>query len=224
VSRPEVLTKDVDGKRHEPLERGVCDVPDEHVGTLTQAIAPRKGRVIDLRPGDPNRTIVTFEAPARGLVGFRSNLLTATRGTALLHTHHAGWVPWAGDLPHRMGGAMIADRVGVVTAYTLENLVLRGEMFVAPGETVYEGMVVGENARSEDMVVNAVRAKEKTNIRTHSHDDQAKLPPPRVHTLETAIEWIADDELVEVTPKNVRVRKRILSEEDRRRLGRKPKG
>ena len=112
VSRPEVIVREIDGKRHEPLERGVVDVPDEHVGTVTQALAPRKGRVTDLRPGDPGRTIVTFEAPARGLIGFRSLLLTATRGTALMHTHHAGWMPWVGDLPHRQGGAMIADRAG----------------------------------------------------------------------------------------------------------------
>ena len=118
---------------------------------------------------------------------------------------------------------MIADRQGVVTAYTLENLVLRGEMFVGPGDVVYEGMVVGENSRSDEMVVNAVRAKEKTNIRTHSHDDAAKLPPPVSHTLETAIEWIADDELVEVTPQAIRIRKRMLAEEDRRRAGRKPR-
>lgn len=223
VSRPEVVTRTVNGRKHEPIERGVCDVPDEHVGTLTQALAPRKGRVIDMGPGDPGRTIVTFEAPARGLVGFRSGLLTATRGTALLHTHHAGWMPWAGDLPHRLGGAMISDRAGMVTGYALDNLQLRGELFVAPGETVYEGMVVGENARTEDMVVNCVRAKEKNNIRTHSHDDAVKLAPPVVHTLETAIEWIADDELVEVTPLNIRIRKRMLAEEDRRRAGRKPR-
>ena len=110
VSRPEVIVREINGKRHEPLERVVIDVPDEHVGTVTQALAPRKGQVTDLRPGDPGRTIVSFEAPTRGLIGFRSLLLTATRGTALMHQHHAGWMPWAGDLPHRKGGAMIADR------------------------------------------------------------------------------------------------------------------
>jgi GTP-binding protein len=217
VSRPEVVTREVDGHRHEPLERGVCDVPDEHVGTVTQALAPRKGRVLDLRPGDPGRTIVTFDAPARGLIGFRSLLLTATRGTALLHQHHAGWTPWAGDLPHRTGGAMVADRLGTATGYALDNLQTRGEMFVGPGDIVYEGMVVGESSRPGDMVVNAVREKEKTNMRTHSHDDAAKLAPPRVHTLETAIEFIADDELVEVTPDAIRIRKRLLAEQDRRR-------
>lgn len=221
VSRPEVITKEVNGKTYEPLERGVCDVPDEYVGTVTQALAPRKGRVTDLRAGDPGRTIVTFECPSRGLIGFRSLLLSATRGTALLHQHHAGWTPWAGELPHRSGGAMVADREGQVTAYALDNLQLRGELFVEPGDKVYEGMVVGESARGDEMVVNAVRAKEKTNIRTHSHDDGVKLAAPLLHTLESAIEWIADDELVEITPDSIRVRKRHLGLEDRRRAFKK---
>jgi GTP-binding protein len=217
VSRPEVVTKELHGTRHEPLEAGRVDVPDDHVGTVTQALAPRKGRITDLRPGDPGRTLVSFEAPARGLLGFRSELLTATRGTALIHQHHAGWTPWAGELPHRQGGAMVADRVGVTTAYALDNLQLRGVLFVEPGVEVYEGMVIGEASRAEEMVVNAVRAKEKTNIRTHSHDDAVKLAAPRIHTLESAIEWIGDDELVEVTPGSIRIRKRHLGLEDRRR-------
>ncbi|MEY3691607.1 MAG: hypothetical protein RJB57_1263, partial [Actinomycetota bacterium] len=221
VSRPEVITREINGKKHEPLESGSCDVPDEHVGTVTQALAPRKGRILDLRPGDPGRTIVSFEAPSRGLIGFRSMLMTATRGTALLHQHHAGWTPWAGELPHRTGGAMIADRIGSTTAYALDNLQLRGTLFLSPGEEVYEGMVIGEGARGEEMVVNAVRPKEKTNIRTHSHDDGVKLAAPVVHTLETAIEWIGDDELVEVTPTKIRIRKRMLGLEDRRRAFKK---
>jgi GTP-binding protein len=220
VSRPEVLLREIDGTRHEPLEKAVIDVPDDHVGTVTQAVAPRKGRVIDLRPGDTGRTIVTIEAPSRGLLGFRSLLLTATRGTALMHQHHEGWIPWVGDLPTRSGGAMIADRSGVSTGYALDNLQQRGELFVGPGVTVYEGMIVGETSRGGDMVVNVCREKQKTNIRTHAADDAIKLTPPRVLTLETAIEWIADDELVEVTPANLRVRKRILKEQDRRRLSR----
>jgi GTP-binding protein len=217
VSRPEVIVRDIDGKRHEPLERAVIDVPDEHVGTVTQALAPRKGKVTDLRPGDIGRTVVTIEAPARGLIGFRSQLLTATRGTALMHQHHAGWTPWVGELPTRKGGAMISDREGVTTGYALDNLQQRGELFVGPGEKVYEGMVVGENARADDMHVNVVREKQKTNIRTHSADEAIKLVPPRDITLETAIEFIADDELVEVTPTSLRLRKRILKESDRRR-------
>jgi GTP-binding protein len=220
VSRPEVILKDIDGKRHEPLERGVVDVPDEHVGTITQNLAPRKGRVTDMRPGDPGRTVITFEAPARGLIGLRGLLLTATRGTALLHTHHAGWMPWAGELPHRTGGVMLADRMGVATGYALDNLQTRGELFVGPGVQVYEGMVIGENSRPDDMMVNVCREKQKTNIRTHAADDAIKLTPPKVHTLETAIEFIADDELVEVTPTSIRIRKRVLAESDRRRLKR----
>jgi GTP-binding protein len=221
VGRPEVITKEINGKRHEPLEAGTCDVPDEHVGTITQGLAPRKGRVTDLRPGDPGRTIVSFEAPSRGLIGFRSMLMSSTRGTALLHQTHAGWTPWVGELPHRLGGAMIADRIGSTTGYALDNLQLRGELFVSPGVEVYEGMVIGEAARGEEMVVNAVRAKEKTNIRTHSHDDGPKLAAPVDHTLETAIEWIGDDELVEVTPKSIRIRKRGLSIEERRKSSKK---
>jgi GTP-binding protein len=220
VSRPEVIVRDIAGTRHEPLERVVVDVPDDHVGTVTQAVAPRKGQVVDIRPGDPGRSILTFEAPARGLIGFRSLLLTATRGTALIHQHNAGWVPWAGELPHRQGGALISDRAGTTTGYALDNLQARGEFFLGPGKDVYEGMVVGESARPDDMVVNVTREKQKTNIRTHSHDDAIKLNPPRLLSLETAIEFIAEDELVEVTPASLRVRKRQLREHARRRAAR----
>ncbi|HEV3400357.1 MAG TPA: hypothetical protein VG078_00920 [Acidimicrobiales bacterium] len=221
VSRPEVITRDIDGKRHEPVEEGMVDVPDEHVGTVSQALAPRKGVVVDLRTGDPGRTVVSFEAPARGLLGFRSQLMTATRGTALLHTRHRGWAPWAGALPQRRGGAMVADRRGVSTGYALDNLQLRGELFISPGEEVYEGMIVGESSRVGDMVVNVTREKQKSNIRTHAADEAIKLTPPRTLTIESAVELIADDELVEVTPGAVRVRKRLLREQDRRRAGKR---
>ena len=218
VSRPEVIIREVDGKPHEPLERAVVDVPDEHVGTVTQAVAPRKGKVTDLRPGDSGRTIVTLEASARGLLGFRSLLMTATRGTALLHQHHAGWVPWVGELPHRIGGAMIADRQGASTGYALDNLQKRGELFIGSGVDVYEGMIIGEASRPEEMHVNATKPKQLTNIRTHSSDDAIKLKPAKELTLELAMEWISDDELVEVTPTGIRVRKRHLSESERRRV------
>jgi GTP-binding protein len=217
VGRPEVITKDINGKKHEPFESGTCDVPDEFVGVITQTLAPRKGRVTELRTGDPGRTIVHFEAPSRGLIGFRSMLMTSTRGTALLNQTHAGWMPWAGELPHRTNGALISDRMGVTTSYALDNLQKSGEFFLDPSTEVYEGMVVGQAARNEEMVLNVVRAKEKNNIRTHSHDDGPKLAAPIIHTLETAIEWIGDDELVEVTPKSIRIRKRFLTLEDRRR-------
>ncbi|MEE8331360.1 MAG: translational GTPase TypA [Acidimicrobiia bacterium] len=218
VSRPEVIIREVDGKPHEPVERAVVDVPDEHVGTVTQAVAPRKGNVTDLRPGDAGRTIVTLEAPARGLIGFRSLLVTATRGTALIHQHHSGWMPWAGELPHRIGGPMVADRKGTSNTFALENLQKRGELFIGHGEETYEGMIVGESSRPQEMPVNPNKVKELTNIRTHIKDDAAKLAAPHRHTLETAIEWIAEDELVEVTPAAIRVRKRHLNESERKRL------
>jgi GTP-binding protein len=221
VSRPEVIIREVDGKPHEPLERAVVDVPDEHVGTVTQAVAPRKGKVTDMRPGDTGRTVVTVEAPARGLLGFRSLLMTATRGTALVHQHHAGWMPWAGELPHRTGGAMVADRIGKSTGFALDNLQKRGGLFIGPTVDVYEGMVIGEGTRPGEMTVNPTKAKELTNIRTHSTDEAIKLKPPKDLSLELAIEWIADDELVEVTPASIRVRKRHLQESERRRLKQK---
>ncbi len=220
VSRPVVVTRQIDGQLHEPLERGVVDVPEEYVGTVTQALAPRRGIVSDLRPGDSGRTILTFEAPTRGLLGFRSMLLTATRGTALLHQHNHGWVRWVGELPGRRGGAILADRAGVATAYALDKLQSRGELFIEPGDEVYEGMVVGENSRPDDMSADVTRAKQKTNIRTHAADEAVKLPPPREITLEVGIELIKDDELVEVTPHSVRLRKRLLAEADRRRAAR----
>jgi GTP-binding protein len=217
VSRPEVLTRDIAKIRHEPMEEGVVDVPDEHVGTISQALAPRKGTVLEVHTGDVGRSILRFEAPARGLLGFRSQVLTATRGTALLHTRHRGWVPWVGDLPQRRGGSMIADRQGAATSYALDRLQPRGELFIEPGETVYEGMVVGESARAGDMVVNVTREKQKTNIRTHASDKAIKLVPPRTLTIESAIELIGDDELVEITPLSIRIRKRVLRESQRRR-------
>jgi len=218
VSRPEVIIREIDGTPHEPLERAVVDVPDEHVGDVTQAVAPRKGRVVDMRPGDAGRTVITLEAPARGLIGFRSLLMTATRGTALVHQHHAGWMPWAGELPSRPGGAMVSDRSGVSTGFALDNLQKRGELFIGPGVDVYEGMIIGEASRPDEMQVNPAKPKQLTNIRAASADEAIKLKPPRNLTLETAIEWITGDELVEVTPQAIRVRKRHLSESERRRL------
>ncbi|MGH8927263.1 MAG: translational GTPase TypA [Acidimicrobiia bacterium] len=221
VSRPEVILREIAGRPHEPVERAVIDVPDEHVGTVTQAVAPRKGTVLDLRPGDRGRTIITLTAPARGLLGFRSLLMTATRGTALVHQHHDGWMPWAGELPHRQGGAMISDRAGTTTAYALDNLQKRGELFIGAGESVYEGMVIGESSRPDELPANPTRPKQLTNIRTVNADEAIKLRPPRRLTLETAMEWIAADELVEVTPASIRVRKRHLTEFDRKLAGKR---
>lgn len=216
VSRPEVVLREIDGKPHEPVERAVVDVPDEYVGTVSQAVAPRKGHVTDLRPGDRGRTIVTLVAPARGLLGFRSLMMTSTRGTALVHQHHDGWMPWAGELPHRTGGPIISDRRGQSTAFALDNLQKRGELFIGPGEDVYEGMIIGESSRPHELLANPAKGKQLTNVRAAASDDAIRLVPPRRLTLESAIEWIADDELVEVTPKQVRVRKRHLTESDRK--------
>jgi len=221
VSRPEVIVKTIDGVEHEPLEEVTVDVPDEYVGAVTQAVAPRKGRITQLNPGEHGRTIITFTAPSRGLLGLRSHLLTITRGTALVHMHHEGWVPWVGELPHRHGGAMVADRRGSSTGFALDNLQKRGELFIGPAVEVYEGMIIGEASRPENMVVNVTKGKQLTNIRTHSTDDAIKLKPPRDMGLEPAIEWIAADELVEITPQTIRIRKKLLTEAERKRAKQK---
>lgn len=215
VSRPEVITKQIEGSRHEPRERLTIDVPNEHVGTVTQVMAPRRGETLEIRPAETGRSILIIEAPSRGLLGFRNTLLTATQGTAIINIEAAGWMRWAGDLPHRKGGAMVSDRTGVATIYALDNLQDRGVFFVNIGDKVYEGMVVGENARADEMVVNPTKEKKATNIRTHSHDDAVKLPPPKEHTVESAIEWLGPDELVEVTPSGLRIRKRLLIARER---------
>lgn len=219
VSRPEVITREIDGGKHEPRELAIVDTPDEYVGTVTQAAAPRKGQVTDMRPGDRGRTIVTLSAPARGLIGFRSELMTATRGTALVNQQSDGWMPWAGDLPGRIGGAMISDRAGTATGFALDNLQKRGELFIEPGSPVYEGMVIGENSRPDEMLANPAKGKQLTNIRAAGSDDAIKLKPARKMTLEMSIEWIDDDELVEVTPDAIRIRKRYLTEPERRKSG-----
>ncbi len=217
VSRPEVITRAIEGKRNEPMERAIVDVPDEYVGAVTQSVAARRGRVDDMRPGERGRTVVSSAGPARGLIGFRSELMTTTRGTALVNQQQMGWMPWAGEIAGRNGGAMISDRAGAATGFALDNLQTRGELFIEPGDPVYEGMIIGENSRPDVMTANPAKAKQLTNIRAAGSDDAIKLKPARHLTLETAIEWIEDDELVEVTPDAIRVRKRYLSESERRR-------
>ncbi|HUF96255.1 MAG TPA: translational GTPase TypA [Acidimicrobiia bacterium] len=219
VSRPEVITREIDGKKHEPRELAIVDAPDDYVGAVTQAAAPRKGQVADMRPGDRGRTIVTLSAPARGLIGFRSELMTATRGTALVNQQSDGWMPWAGEMPGRIGGAMISDRTGTATGFALDNLQKRGELFIEPGSPVYAGMVIGENSRPDEMQANPTKGKQLTNIRAAGSDEAIKLKPARNMTLEKSIEWIDDDELVEVTPDAIRIRKRHLTEPERRKAG-----
>ena len=217
VSRPEVLLRDVDGEVHEPYERITVDIPPEYIGAVSQSLAERKARVELMSTDADGRTRLEAIIPTRGLVGYRGQLLTETRGTALLHQIGAGYGPRAGDVTHRTSGVLVSDRAGESNAYALFNLQERARMLVGAGVQVYEGMIVGENTRPADMDVNPTKEKKLTNIRTHSHDEALRLTPPPPLTLEAAIEFIAEDELVEVTPNSLRLRKRLLSQHDRRR-------
>jgi GTP-binding protein len=217
VSRPEVLLHEVDGEVHEPYERITVDIPPDYIGDVQQALAGRKGRLEQMSTDTDGRVRMEFVLPVRGLIGYRGQLLTDTRGTALLHQIGEGYGPWAGEVTHRTNGVLVADRAGTSNAYALFNLQERSELLIGAGEDVYEGMVVGENARSGDMDVNPTKEKKLTNIRTHAHDEALRLTPPRPLTLESAIEFIAVDELVEVTPSSIRLRKRTLPQHDRRR-------
>jgi GTP-binding protein len=217
VSRPEVLLHDVGGEVHEPYERITVDIPPDYIGEVQQALAGRKGRLEQMSTDTDGRVRMEFVLPVRGLIGYRGQLLTDTRGTALLHQIGEGYGPWAGEVTHRTSGVLVADRQGTSNAYGLFNLQERSELLIGAGEEVYEGMIVGENSRSGDMDVNPTKEKKLTNIRTHAHDEALRLTPPRPLTLESAIEFIAGDELVEVTPRSIRLRKRSLSQHDRRR-------
>jgi len=217
VSRPEVLLHEVDGDVQEPYERITVDIPPDYIGEVQGALAGRKGRLEQMTTDADGRVRMEFVLPVRGLIGYRGQLLTDTRGTALLHQIGEGYGPWAGEVTHRTNGVLVADRSGTSNAYGLFNLQERSELLIGAGEEVYEGMIVGENARSGDMDVNPTKEKKLTNIRTHAHDEALRLTPPRPLTLESAIEFIAADELVEVTPQSIRLRKRQLSQHDRRR-------
>ncbi len=221
VSKPEVILKEIDGKRHEPFEDVTIDVPEEFIGVITEQLALRKGRMVSLANHQTGWVRLEFKVPARGLIGFRSQMLTDTKGTAILHQLFAGYEPWAGDIKHRLSGVLVSDRAGVTTGYALDQLQERGEMFVGPQTEVYEGMVVGENARSKDMDVNPTREKQKTNIRSAMADEAIRLVPPHIMSLEQVLEFVASDELVELTPTSIRLRKRFLSENQRRREAKK---
>jgi GTP-binding protein len=217
ASRPEVILREVGGETQEPYERVTIDIPPDYIGEVQTALAGRKGRLEQMSTDADGRTRLEYVLPVRGLIGYRGQLLTDTRGTALLHQIGEGYGPWAGDVTHRTNGVLVADRSGTSNAYALFNLQERSELLVGSGVEVYEGMIVGENARSGDLDVNPTKEKKLTNIRTHSHDEALRLTPPRPLTLESAIEFIAADELVEVTPQSIRLRKRQLSQHDRRR-------
>jgi len=217
VSRPEVILHETSGETLEPYERVTIDIPPDFIGEVQQAVAGRKGRLEQMSSDADGRVRLEYVLPVRGLIGYRGQLLTETRGTALLHQIGEGYGPWAGEVTHRTSGVLVADRTGTSNAYALFNLQDRAELFVGAGIEVYEGMIVGENSRSGDMDVNPTKEKKLTNIRTHAHDEALRLTPPRPLTLETAIEFIAGDELVEVTPLSIRLRKRLLSQHGRRR-------
>jgi GTP-binding protein len=226
VGKPEIITRRdaKTGKLMEPTEKLVIDVPENFVGVVIEKLGVRKGQMTKMHNHGYGRVRVEFSIPSRGLIGLRSELLTDTRGTAVLNSIFEGYSEWLGEIPHRLTGALISDRPGKTTAYALWNLQERGEMFTGPGEDVYEGMIVGENAREVDLDVNAVREKKLTNMRASTADEAIRLVPHKALSLEQAIEFIEDDEFVEVTPKSLRLRKKILQSNRRPRKGAVPAG
>jgi GTP-binding protein len=217
VGKPEIVTKEIDGKLMEPRELLTIDIPEEFIGVVIEKLGARKGQMTKMHNHGYGRVRLEFHVPSRGLIGLRSELLTDTRGTIVMNSLFAGYTEWLGDIPHRPTGVLIADRPGTTTAYALFGLQERGEMFVAPGVEVYEGMIVGENSRDNDLDVNIVREKKLTNMRASTSDDAVRLIPNKNLNLEQAIEFIADDEYVEITPKNLRLRKKILQQNRRPR-------
>jgi GTP-binding protein len=215
VSKPEAITRQVDGKTLEPIEAVVVDCPDEFIGVITEALGRRKGQMTKMVNHGTGRVRLEFETPSRGLIGFRNEFLTETKGTGLLNTMFLRWGEWQGAMRGRANGSLVADRVGETTTYALFNLQERGTLFVKPGTRVYEGMVIGENARAVDLDVNAIKEKKLTNMRAASADEAMRLVPQKDLSLEQALEFISDDELVEVTPQTIRLRKRVLAANQR---------
>ncbi len=218
VGKPQVVTREIDGRLHEPMERVAIDVPDEYLGVVTQLMALRKGSLVEMVNHGTGWVRMDYRVPARGLVGFRTEFMTETRGTGMLHHVFDGWEPWHGELKTRRNGSMVADRRGVTTTYSLMSLQERGMLLVGPGTDVYEGMVVGENARADEMDVNPTKEKKLTNIRSSTAEELERLTPPTVLSLEQALEFIAEDECVEVTPSAVRLRKVVLDQAIRGRM------
>jgi len=210
VGKPQVVTREIDGRLHEPMERVAIDVPDDYLGVVTQLLALRKGTLVEMVNHGTGWVRLDYRVPARGLVGFRTEFLTETRGTGVLHHVFDGWEPWHGELKTRRNGSMVADRRGVTTTYALMSLQDRGTLLVGPGVGVYEGMIVGENARADEMDVNPAKEKKLTNIRSSTADELERLTPPLNLSLEQALEFIGEDECVEVTPSAVRLRKVVL--------------
>jgi GTP-binding protein len=224
VSRPEVITRrDDDGRLLEPMEHVFVDLPDEFVGVVTEKISQRKGRMLSLENHGSGRVDLEFMVPSRGMIGFRGEFLTDTRGQGVLSTLVAGWEPWCGEIPQRVSGALVADRQGKVTSYASLSMEDRGELFVAVGTAVYRGMLVGERNRPQDLDVNIVRERKVSNVRSSTGEILVTLRPPKLLTLDQAIEFIANDELVEITPQSIRLRKRVLDPSEREVLRKKAK-
>ncbi|MBQ0983806.1 translational GTPase TypA [Streptomyces sp. F63] len=223
VGKPEVVTKEIDGKVHEPIERMTIDSPEEHLGAITQLMAARKGRMETMTNHGSGWIRMEWIVPSRGLIGFRTEFLTQTRGTGIAHSIFEGHEPWFGELRTRNNGSLVADRSGVVTAFAMTNLQERGVLFVSPGTEVYEGMIVGENSRSDDMDVNITKEKKLTNMRSSTADVTESLVPPRLLSLEQSLEFCRDDECIEVTPETVRIRKVVLDQKERARAASRAK-
>jgi GTP-binding protein len=215
VGKPEILTRTIDGKLHEPLELLVIDCPESFIGVVIEKLGSRKGKMTKMINHGSGRVRLEFHIPSRGLIGLRSELLTDTKGTAIMNSLFHSYIEWQGEIPTRPTGSLVSDRPGTATSYAIFNLQERGEMFITPGVEVYEGMIVGENARDADLNVNIVKEKKLTNMRASTADEAIRLVPPRILNLEQAIEFIRDDEFVEVTPKSIRLRKKILKANQR---------
>jgi GTP-binding protein len=217
VGKPQVVTKEIDGKLHEPVERLTIDSPEEHLGTITQLMAARKGRMEQMTNHGTGWVRMEYVVPSRGLIGFRTEFLTETRGTGIAHHVFDGYAPWFGEIRTRQSGSLVSDRTGVATSYAMFNLQERGSMFLEPATEVYEGMIVGENSRADDMDVNITKERKLTNVRSAGADVLERLVPPRLLSLEQSLEFCREDECVEVTPEAIRVRKVVLDQNLRAR-------
>ncbi len=210
ASRPTVVTRQVNGEKHEPMELLLVDIPDDFIGVVTQMLSTRKGKMRTMVTHSGGRARLEYDIPARGLIGFRGKFLENTRGSGVMHSLFNGYAPWCGTIMSRANGAMVSDREGVATPYAIFHLQERGRFFISPGQPVYEGMILGEYSREINLPVNVCREKKLSNMRAVGHDEAVRVSPARPMTLDLALEWIDEEELVEVTPKSVRMRNRVL--------------
>jgi GTP-binding protein len=210
VGKPEIITRKINDVLHEPLELLVIDCPEEFIGVVIEKMGQRKGKMAKMVNHGSGRVRLEFDVPSRGLIGIRSEMLTDTKGTAIMNSLFRGYIEWQGDIETRPTGSLVSDRAGHATGFAIYNLQERGVIFISAGTEVYEGMIIGENARGKDLDVNIVKEKKLTNMRSSTADEAIRLVPPRVLNLEQALEFIRDDELVEITPKSIRLRKKIL--------------